>query len=89
MPPRQWKFDSHFTADRATFFVAHLNLGIVFAQIGRFFCTSTTWTLLLYNGEIFPTILRNTSIGIGTLSGKLLSVAAPFLLFAGKWSFML
>ena len=58
--------------------------GTAFALVGRLFATSSTWVVVLYNGEIFPTLLRNTSVGIGCVAGRIASIAAPFLVFAGK-----
>jgi len=65
------------------FFSAHLYLGIAFAQIGRLFGTGGVWVVAIYGGEIFPTLLRNTSAGIMLVFARLASLAAIFLVFLG------
>ena len=52
-------------------------------MIGRFFATISMLLTILYTAEIFPTLLRNTSVGIASMSARIASILCPFLIFAG------
>jgi len=55
---------------------------------GKFFIATAVLVVTLFVGEMFPTLLRNTSIGISSMSSRLASALAPFLIFAGMFFFL-
>ena len=52
-------------------------------MVGRFFATAMMLLTVLYSAEIFPTLLRNTSVGIASTSARIASILSPFLIYAG------
>ena len=69
------------------FFIFQLEnavVGICLAMIGRFFGISVMMISILFSGEIFPTMLRNTSMCIASASSRLFGILSPFLIYVGK-----
>uniref|UniRef100_A0A1A9VAX6 Major facilitator superfamily (MFS) profile domain-containing protein n=1 Tax=Glossina austeni TaxID=7395 RepID=A0A1A9VAX6_GLOAU len=52
---------------------------VTFAIIGLFGATVTFPNLYLYAGEIFPTVVRTTSMGMCSCVGRIGSILAPFV----------
>ncbi|XP_078495779.1 solute carrier family 22 member 21-like [Ciona intestinalis] len=63
---------------------ANVNVGIASAMIGKFFITSALSIIILYTGELFPTLLRNTTYGIASAAARIGSAISPFIIFAGE-----
>ena len=63
----------------------HVTAGIVSSMTGKFFIATAVLVVTQFVGEMFPTLLRNTSIGISSMSSRLASALAPFLIFAGMF----
>jgi len=63
--------------------LVHVTAGIVSSMTGKLFVATSSVVVTLFVGEMFPTLLRNTSIGISSMSSRLASAMAPFLIFAG------
>nr|XP_039273891.1 solute carrier family 22 member 5-like [Styela clava] len=59
-------------------------VSITFAMLGKFFASSAMGILYLYTSELYPTLLRNTGIGIASMTSRFGSICAPFLVFAGE-----
>lgn len=49
------------------------------ATIGKVGASSAFAVLFLYSGEIFPTVIRNTALGIGTFFARAGGMAAPYI----------
>lgn len=47
--------------------------------VGKCFITASFAVIYLYSAEVFPTSHRNTAIGIGSMSSRLGTIAAPFI----------
>ncbi|XP_078483982.1 solute carrier family 22 member 21-like [Ciona intestinalis] len=63
---------------------ANVNIGLASAMIGKFFITTAMSIVILYTGELFPTLLRNTTYGIASATSKIGSAISPFIIFAGE-----
>ena len=48
-------------------------------MVGKMAATAAFAMVFQYSAEAFPTVLRNTSVGIGSVFARLGSVLAPFL----------
>ena len=53
------------------------------AMLGRFSADAFLIIAMLFSGELFPTMLRSTSIFICAMLSRLSAIFAPFLIFAG------
>uniref|UniRef100_F6VRV0 Major facilitator superfamily (MFS) profile domain-containing protein n=2 Tax=Ciona intestinalis TaxID=7719 RepID=F6VRV0_CIOIN len=63
---------------------ANVNIGLASAMIGKFFITTAMSIVILYTGELFPTLLRNTAYGIASMTARIGSAISPFIIFAGE-----
>ncbi|XP_076078180.1 organic cation transporter protein-like [Mytilus galloprovincialis] len=54
-------------------------LTLVFATIGKIGASCAFAVLFLYSGEIFPTVIRNSALGIGTFFARAGGMAAPYI----------
>nr|XP_002123929.1 solute carrier family 22 member 4-like isoform X2 [Ciona intestinalis] len=63
---------------------ANVNVGIASAMIGKFFITTALSIIILYTGELFPTLLRNTTYGIASATARIGRAISPFIIFAGE-----
>lgn len=54
-------------------------LTLVLATTGKIGASSAFAVLFLYSGEIFPTVIRNTALGIGTFFARAGGMIAPYL----------
>lgn len=52
--------------------------------LGKFCVTATLVTVYLYSAEIFPTPVRNSSVGLASFWETIGSVAAPFVIYSEK-----
>nr|CAB3266155.1 solute carrier family 22 member 4-like [Phallusia mammillata] len=59
-------------------------VGVAASMIGRFFVTTSMSIAILFTGEMFPTLLRNTSVGIASMSARIGSALSPYLIFSGE-----
>ncbi|XP_074650760.1 organic cation transporter protein-like [Tubulanus polymorphus] len=53
-------------------------LSIIFTMIGKFGITCSFGTIFLYAGEIFPTNVRNTGMGMCSVAARIGGMLAPF-----------
>jgi len=61
----------------------HPTAGIACSMTGKFFVTISMGIIILYTGEVFPTLFRNTGVGVSSMSARFGGAAAPFLIFTG------
>ena len=54
-----------------------LEVGLPLA--GRFFISAAFLTLYIYAAELFPTVVRNVSMSVGSFCGRIGGIIAPYL----------
>ncbi|GIY21168.1 organic cation transporter protein [Caerostris extrusa] len=59
-------------------------LSTSFAMVGKFCVTGSFGLMYLYTGELFPTVVRNVTIGSCSMFARIGSVLAPFVRELGK-----
>jgi len=57
--------------------------GTVCSMSGKFFTSICLTTTSVYTGEMFPTLLRSTSVGVSSMSARFGAATVPFLVFTG------
>ena len=54
-------------------------LKVTFALIGKY-AVSTSWSIhSIQSSEIYPTIIRNTGLGVGSVVARIGSMSSPFM----------
>ncbi|KAG8237651.1 hypothetical protein J437_LFUL017560 [Ladona fulva] len=56
------------------------------AVIGVISSSVTFSTLYLYSGELFPTVVRNSAMGIASMFARIGSMGAPFIATLGIYA---
>ncbi|XP_055948852.1 organic cation transporter protein-like isoform X1 [Argiope bruennichi] len=59
-------------------------LSTTLAMVGKFCVTGSFGLLYLYTSEIFPTVIRNVTLGSCSMSARIGSILAPFVRELGK-----
>ncbi|GIY03443.1 organic cation transporter protein [Caerostris darwini] len=59
-------------------------LSTSFAMVGKFCVTGSFGLMYLYTGELFPTVVRNVTLGSCSMCARIGSVLAPFVRELGK-----
>eukprot|EP00803_Ostreobium_quekettii_P007621 evm.model.scf_75.3 EVM.evm.TU.scf_75.3 scf_75:14532-21992(-) len=57
---------------------------IVMAMLGKFATAGVFNLAFLYTTELFPTVVRNGTLGMASLAGRMGGIAAPQIVYAGK-----
>ncbi|KAJ8245010.1 hypothetical protein COCON_G00236460 [Conger conger] len=60
-------------------------LAISMEMIGKFFMASATSLVYSYTGELYPTGIRNTAVGICSMASRLASSIAPYFIHLGSY----
>lgn len=75
--------------------ISHANTRIFLASLGLVGMAISFPTIYLYSGEVFPTVVRNIGVGLGSISARIGSMIAPYIatmvchiLFINKNCFM-
>ncbi|XP_061103266.1 organic cation/carnitine transporter 2-like [Conger conger] len=61
-------------------------LAISMEMIGKFFMASATSLVYSYTGELYPTGIRNTAVGICSMASRLASSIAPYFIHLGSYN---
>ncbi|NXT50486.1 S22AD protein, partial [Pluvianellus socialis] len=57
----------------------------VLAVIGKFMATASFSTSYVYSAELFPTIIRQTSVGLCSMSARVAGIVAPLISLLSKY----
>ncbi|KAL6265312.1 hypothetical protein P5V15_002091 [Pogonomyrmex californicus] len=63
--------------------VANANVRIFLASLGLVGMAISFPTVYLYSGEVFPTVVRNIGVGLGSISARIGSMIAPYIATMG------
>ncbi|XP_061092359.1 solute carrier family 22 member 4-like [Conger conger] len=61
-------------------------LAIFLELFGKFCFTMSFCVLYMYTAEVYPTVLRNSGVGICSSTSRIGSIMAPYVLYLGKWN---
>ncbi|CAK8690866.1 unnamed protein product [Clavelina lepadiformis] len=56
-------------------------LSIAMAMVGKFGVAASFDVVYIYCAELFPTVIRNTSVGFGSTSARIGAAVAPYLIY--------
>ncbi|NWY56317.1 S22AD protein, partial [Chionis minor] len=57
----------------------------VLAVIGKFMATASFSTSYVYSAELFPTIIRQTGVGLCSMSARVAGIVAPLISLLSKY----
>eukprot|EP00803_Ostreobium_quekettii_P011674 evm.model.scf_4426.2 EVM.evm.TU.scf_4426.2 scf_4426:2832-6676(-) len=57
---------------------------VILAMLGKFAAAGVFNLSFLYTTELFPTVVRNATLGVASLSARVGGIVAPQIVFAGK-----
>ncbi|NWS43781.1 S22AD protein, partial [Probosciger aterrimus] len=57
----------------------------VLATIGKFTATASFSTSYVYSAELFPTVVRQTGVGLCSMSARLAGIIAPLMLLLERY----
>ncbi|NP_001088049.1 solute carrier family 22 member 4 [Xenopus laevis] len=60
-------------------------LSTVLVMVGKFGVTAAFSMVYVYTAELYPTVIRNTGVGIGSVSSRIGSVLSPYFVYLGKF----
>ncbi|KAM9311587.1 organic cation/carnitine transporter 2-like [Gastrophryne carolinensis] len=64
-------------------------LSTVMVMVGKFGVTSAFSMAYVYTAELYPTVIRNMGVGIGSMSSRVGSVISPYFVYLGAYNKML
>lgn len=59
--------------------INNANVRIFLASLGLVGMAISFPTVYLYSGEVFPTVVRNVGVGLGSISARIGSMIAPYI----------
>lgn len=59
--------------------VSNANIQVFLASLGLVGMAISFPTIYLYSGELFPTVVRNVGVGLGSISARIGSIIAPYI----------
>lgn len=59
--------------------MTNVNARIFLASLGLVGMAISFPTIYLYSGEVFPTVVRNIGVGLGSISARIGSIIAPYI----------
>ncbi|XP_062374543.1 organic cation/carnitine transporter 2-like [Sardina pilchardus] len=59
-------------------------LAIAFEMLGKFGITAAFCVVYSVTSELFPTVVRNTAMGICSMAARVASILSPFIIYLGK-----
>ncbi|CAH1774398.1 unnamed protein product [Owenia fusiformis] len=59
-------------------------ISITMAMLGKFGITASFTILFIYGPEIYPTVIRNTGSGFGSMWGRLGGILYPYIIYFNK-----
>ncbi|NXU94806.1 S22AD protein, partial [Xiphorhynchus elegans] len=57
----------------------------VLATIGKFAASASFSTSYVYTAELFPTVVRQTGVGLCSMSGRVAGILAPLVRLLGQY----
>lgn len=63
--------------------MTNVNARIFLASLGLVGMAISFPTIYLYSGEVFPTVVRNIGVGLGSISARIGSIIAPYIATMG------
>ncbi|NXL30156.1 S22AD protein, partial [Glaucidium brasilianum] len=57
----------------------------VLAIIGKFTATASFSTSYVYSAELFPTVIRQTGVGLCSMSARVAGIMAPLIRLLGQY----
>uniref|UniRef100_A0A6I8QXA8 Solute carrier family 22 (organic cation/zwitterion transporter), member 4 n=1 Tax=Xenopus tropicalis TaxID=8364 RepID=A0A6I8QXA8_XENTR len=64
-------------------------LSTVLVMVGKFGVTAAFSMVYVYTAELYPTVIRNTGVGIGSVSSRIGSVISPYFVYLGAYNRLL
>ncbi|KAG8439197.1 hypothetical protein GDO86_005423 [Hymenochirus boettgeri] len=58
-------------------------------MVGKFCVTAAYSMAYVYTAELYPTVIRNTGIGVGSVSARVGSIISPYLVYLGTYNYLL
>lgn len=59
--------------------VTNASVRVFLASLGLVGMAISFPTIYLYSGEVFPTVVRNVGVGLGSISARIGSMVAPYI----------
>lgn len=59
--------------------VTNVNVRVFLASLGVVGMAISFPTIYLYSGEVFPTVVRNVGVGLGSIAARSGSIIAPYI----------
>ncbi|XP_069100853.1 solute carrier family 22 member 4-like [Pleurodeles waltl] len=60
-------------------------LSIAMAMLGKFGITAAFSMVYVYTAELYPTVVRNMGVGVGSMSSRVGSVISPYFVYLGAY----
>lgn len=60
-------------------------LSTIMVMVGKFGVTAAFAMAYVYTAELYPTVIRNMGVGIGSMSSRVGSVISPYFVYLGKF----
>ncbi|XP_053573166.1 organic cation/carnitine transporter 2 [Bombina bombina] len=64
-------------------------LSTVMVMVGKFGVTAAFSMAYVYTSELYPTVIRNMGVGIGSMSSRVGSVISPYFVYLGAYNRLL
>ncbi|KAG8439198.1 hypothetical protein GDO86_005424 [Hymenochirus boettgeri] len=64
-------------------------LSNVLVIMGKFCVTAAFSMAYVYTAELYPTVIRNTGIGVGSVSARVGSIISPYFVYLGTYNYLL
>lgn len=64
-------------------------LSTIMVMIGKFGITAAFSMAYVYTAELYPTVIRNMGVGIGSMSSRVGSVISPYFVYLGAYNRLL
>uniref|UniRef100_A0AC11AMH1 Solute carrier family 22 member 4 n=1 Tax=Ovis aries TaxID=9940 RepID=A0AC11AMH1_SHEEP len=61
-------------------------LSIGLAMLGKFGITSAFAMLYVFTAELYPTLVRNMAVGVGSMASRVGSIIAPYFVYLGAYN---
>lgn len=53
-------------------------------MLGKFGITSAFAMLYVFTAELYPTLVRNMAVGVGSMASRVGSIIAPYFVYLGE-----
>lgn len=59
--------------------ISDTNIRVFLASLGLVGMAISFPTIYLYSGEVYPTVVRNVGVGLGSIAARIGSIIAPYI----------